>query len=343
MKRSTLLLVTISIIGSVLTQTSGANATVKSGAKCTKLNQRITTSSRSIYQCKRSGKSLAWTYIGKAPAPKPVATVLWREEFNESADTAPSDSNWTPLIGDGQEQLGLYSYGTGELENNAAEAAATDGNGNMVVTTTKTNGRWTSARYWTQGKVNFKYGKLEARIKMPVGSFNWPAFWMLGSNYAPPNQTFGTTAWPMSGEIDIAEGLQGNTSYSSTIHANVVNKTNPWNYGGGLSAPANLSNPWSAYHTYGLVWKPNMIAFTVDGQEIVRNTFNGRFVTQSIGGMDFNLFDSGGVWPFNKPFFAIFNNAVQPGAGSVEDGTTSKMYIDWIRYSKYAGYGAVSH
>jgi beta-glucanase (GH16 family) len=246
------------------------------------------------------------------------------------------------LLGDGNEQLGLWRFGTGELEWNVPEAAATDGKGNMVITTTKSGGQWTSARYWTQGKVNFKYGKIEARIKMPAGSYNWPAFWMLGSNYSPPNQSFGTTGWPMSGEIDIAEGLHGNVDYSSTIHANVKDTTNPWNWGGGLSAASNLQNPSNGYHTFGMLWKPNMIAFTVDGREIVRNTFNGGFVSQTVGGMEYNLFNSEGVWPFNKPFFLILNNAVQPNAGDEPNGTTSKMSVDWIRYSTYSGYGALN-
>ncbi|NBU85442.1 MAG: glycoside hydrolase family 16 protein [Actinobacteria bacterium] len=342
MKRPVFLFISLAILCSLLTQTSNASTTVKSGAKCTKLNQKVTTATRSIYQCRKLGKKLVWRYIGKAPAPKPTSQMLWSEEFNGSAGSQPSDSNWTSLLGDGNEQLGLWRFGTGELEWNLPEAAATDGKGNMVITTTKSGGQWTSARYWTQGKVNFRYGKIEARIKMPTGSFNWPAFWMLGSNYSPPNQSFGTTGWPMSGEIDIAEGLWGNTDYRSTIHANVINTSTPWNGGGGLTAASNLDNPSSGYHTFGMLWKPNMIAFTVDGQEIVRNTFNGTFVTQSSGGIAFNSFNSNGVWPFNKPFFLILNNAVDPNASGQPNGTTAKMSVDWIRYSSYAGYGTVN-
>ena len=342
MRRSIYFLISLALLSVVLVQTPQANATVKNGAKCTKVNQKVTTSTRSIYQCRKLGKKLVWRYSGKAPAPKPTSQLLWSEEFNGASGIQPSASRWTSLLGDGNEQLGLWRFGTGELEWNVPEAAATDGNGNLVITTTKTAGQWTSARYWTQGKVNFKYGKIEARIKMPVGSFNWPAFWMLGSNYSPPNQSFGTTGWPMSGEIDIAEGLNGNVDYSSTIHANVKNTTSPWNWGGGLTAASNLENPSSGYHTFGMLWKPNVIAFTVDGQEIARNTFDGQFVLQSAGGMDLNFFHSEGVWPFNKPFFLILNNAVQPNAGNEPNGTKSKMSVDWIRYSTYSGYGTLN-
>lgn len=342
MKRPTFLFISLAVVCSLLTQTSNASTTVKRGAKCTKINQKVTTATRSVYQCRRSGKKLTWRYIGKAPAPKPTAQVLWSEEFNGPSGSQPSDANWTSLLGDGSAQLGLWRFGTGELEWNLPEAAATDGKGNMVITTRKSGGQWTSARYWTQGKVNFKYGKIEARIKMPTGSHNWPAFWMLGSNYSPPNGSFGTTGWPMSGEIDIAEGLGGNTDFRSTIHANVINTSTPWNGGGGLTAASNLTNPSAGYHTFGMLWKPNMIAFTVDGVEIARNTFDGQFVLQSAGGMDLNFFNSEGVWPFNKPFFLILNNAVDPNAKGEPNGTTSKMSVDWIRYSTYSGYGSLN-
>lgn len=325
-----------------LAQTTGVYAKVKSGAKCTKAYQKVTTGTRNMYQCRKSGKLLVWRYIGKAPAPKPQEKLLWSQEFNGTSGSQPDASSWTSLLGDGNDQLGLWRFGTGELEWNVPEAAATDGKGNMVITTTKTDGQWTSARYWTQGKVNFKYGKIEARIKMPAGSFNWPAFWMLGSNYSPPNNSFGTTGWPMSGEIDIAEGLGGNTDYRSTIHANNKDKTTPWNWGGGLSAESNLTNASGGYHTFGMLWKPNMIAFTLDGNEIVRNTFTGKYVSQTIGGMEYNLFNSEGVWPFNKPFFLILNNAVDPNASGQPNGTTAQMSVDWIRYSTYSGYGTLN-
>ena len=343
MKRQFLLFHSLVIAFSALTQTSQATINVKNGAKCTKINQKVTTSTGSIFQCRKNGKKLTWKYIGKKPGPKPTVKYLWHEEFNESSGSQPSDAYWRSLLGDGNQQLGLWRFGTGELEWNLPEAAATDGKGNMVITTTKTDGQWTSARYWTQGKVNFKYGKIETRIKIPEGSWNWPAFWMLGSNYSPPNNSFGTTGWPMSGEIDIAEGLGGNTNFRSTIHANVIRTNTPWNGGGGLSADSNLINPSAGYHTFGMLWKPNMIAFTLDGQEFVRNTFNGSFVMQAAGGMEYNLFNSGGIWPFNKPFFLILNNAVEPNAGDEPNGTNSYMNVDWIRYSTYEGYGTVSN
>ena len=146
---------------SCIFQATQANASVKSGAKCTKVYQKVTTASRSIYQCRRMGKKLVWKYIGKAPAVKPVVKTIWAEEFNSGNGTLPSGDHWTSLLGDGNEQLGLWRFGTGELEWNDPEAAATDGKGNLVISTLKSSGRWTSARYWIR----------KARITPPI----WPS------------------------------------------------------------------------------------------------------------------------------------------------------------------------
>ena len=117
----------------------------------------------------------------------PTPGLLWVQDFNESAGTLPSAKYFTGLSGNGCQELGLCNYGTGEKELNDPAAAKTDGAGNLVISTQKYNNVWSSARIWTAQKLAFQYGKLEIRAKMPAGNFNWPAIWMLGNNYAPPN------------------------------------------------------------------------------------------------------------------------------------------------------------
>src|SRR5690606_25875298 len=57
----------------------------------------------------------------------------------------------------------------------------------------------TSGRINSQKKQFFKYGKIEASIKLPkTANGLWPAFWMMGNDYA-------TVGWPACGEIDILE------------------------------------------------------------------------------------------------------------------------------------------
>ena len=55
-----------------------------------------------------------------------------------------------------------------------------------------------SARLRSANSFAFTYGKVEARAKLPLGDWLWPAIWML-----PLKQEYGL--WPTSGEIDIME------------------------------------------------------------------------------------------------------------------------------------------
>ena len=276
------------------------------------------------------------------PTPTPTSTFLWSAEFNDTAGTKPDATVWTPLIGNGYAQLGFYNYGTGEIESNSADAAATDGQGNLAITTVKQGGIWTSARIWTQGKLSFQYGKIEARIKMPVGSFNWPAFWMLGSNYLFPNNKVGSVPWPNSGEIDIAEGMQSNQIDQATLHANNMGTNNDWNGGAGLTSYAPLSNISADFHTYGMLWEPNSISFTLDGVVFAKDTYRDGRVYQSLNGGADQQTTINGDWPFNKPFFMILDNAIMAGTNA-PDGSSSQMLIDWIHYSTYNGIGTIAH
>jgi hypothetical protein len=52
------------------------------------------------------------------------------------------------------------------------------------------------------------------------------------------------------------------------------------------------------------------------------------------------------IWPGNKPYFLILNNAVGPIGGGFGgfwgNWTTSKTYIDYVRVYKLDGYGTVN-
>ena len=56
---------------------------------------------------------------------------------------------------------------------------------------------------------NFKYGKVEARIKTLDGEGFWPAFWLLPKN----------GQWPCDGEIDIMEQWGRDTPTDETTGA----------------------------------------------------------------------------------------------------------------------------
>ncbi|XP_023340736.1 beta-1,3-glucan-binding protein isoform X3 [Eurytemora carolleeae] len=132
------------------------------------------------------------------------------------------------------------------------------------------SGRLRSAKSFT-----FMYGKVEARARLPVGDWLWPAIWLL-----PVKSKYGQ--WPASGEIDIMES-RGNLEYSKDgmdIGVNQFGST--LQFGGGYplngyeKAHCDYNLPGGAgfhedFHTFGLDWTPTYLAFSIDGVGYCKN------------------------------------------------------------------------
>ena len=120
-------------------------------------------------------------------------TLVWQENFDS---TTVNPTTWTYDFGDGCERA-ICGWGNQELEyyTSRPENARIE-SGSLVIEARKETflGKpFTSARLKTEGRMHFKYGTVEARIKLPnLTKGLWPAFWTLG--------TVGGT-WPSIGEI----------------------------------------------------------------------------------------------------------------------------------------------
>lgn len=235
--------------------------------------------------------------------------LVWRDEFNDNAGELPNASNWTF-------DIGASGWGNQELQyyTNRPENVQHDGNGNLVITALKENyngSQYTSARIKSQGLQEFKYGRIEARLKTPYGPGIWPAFWMLGSN-------INTVSWPQCGEIDIME-LKG--QYPSIIYGTIHGP----GYAGGnsITKPYGLQNGRfdNDYHLFAVEWNENCIDFFVDNflyQRIDRNEVSGQ-------------------WVFDQSFFMLFNIAVggnYVGYPTIQTPFPQKMTIDYVRVYK---------
>jgi beta-glucanase (GH16 family) len=278
----------------------------------------------------------------KAEAEKPkiqglvIGKLLWGDDFAGQAGSQASSTSWTPRFC-GQ----AASNGGGTCHNNEQqyyipEAIAQDGSaaGNLIITTKRISQppknagicyvglcSFTSGRLDTQGKISFKYGFIEARIKMPVGSGNWPAFWMLGDNI---NQV----GWPYSGEMDIVE-IHSDRPTITTSATHFSTTDTPSTCCGNarfvfdeVAVGVDVS---SDFHTYAIAWLPNSISYYFDGR-LVGNTTPSRV---------------SGKWVFNEKFFLILNNAVGSFGGSWSNLQSSTMSIDWVRSYQLNGYGEV--
>ena len=261
---------------------------------------------------------------GSAPGARAQTyNLVWSDEFNAAAGTYPDSTKWTY-------DTGNSGFGNPEIEDyctpgsSAAPCVASqpnayqDGNGNLVIQARKdSSGNWTSARLKTQGKYQFTYGRIEARMKLPVGDGFWPAFWMLGAN-------INSVGWPQCGEDDIMEWVQSYTptTTSSTTHGP--------GYSGGSGIGARYTFPNggriddAGYHTYGLTWSPNLLQYYRDSPSNVFLTITPSSIP------------SGDQWVYNNsPFFLLLNLAI--GNGGFPGGTdgttpsTATMLGDYVR------------
>ncbi|RLW70104.1 MAG: hypothetical protein B6D68_01280, partial [spirochete symbiont of Stewartia floridana] len=170
---------------------------------------------------------------------------------------------------------------------------------------------YTSARLLTQGLQSWTYGRIEARIKLPIGKGIWPAFWMLGSN-------IDAVAWPACGEIDIMEYKgQEPGKVHGTIHYGA-----PHVYAGKEYSLPDGKKFSDDFHVFAIEWRSGEICWYVDGV---------KYSTQRKWSSSVGDYPS----PFDKPFFILLNLAVGGNfVGGAPDGSTQfpqKMYVDWVR------------
>jgi len=243
--------------------------------------------------------------------------LTFKDEFNGPNGAAVDAAKWTL-------ETGGWGWGNQELEyyTNSTQNAYMDGAGSLVIKAVKLTPplalscwygpcQYTSARLITKGKFEQKYGKFEARIKVPHGQGMWPAFWMLGNN-------IDTAGWPACGEIDIMENIgREPTIVHSTIHGP--------GYSGGnaISSSFSLANnvPFADdFHIYSTEWSENRISFYVDG--ILYKTITPADLPQ------------GANWVFDRQFFMILNFAVGGVWPGSPDGTSvfpQTMTVDYVR------------
>ncbi|NNF53950.1 MAG: family 16 glycosylhydrolase [Acidimicrobiales bacterium] len=245
-------------------------------------------------------------------------TLAWADEFNEPAGTPPNPANWAYELGDTTPD-GKNGWGNEELQYYTDDPAnaATDGNGNLVITLDEADGtqecyygpcEFESARLLTQNKAEFAYGRIESRLQVPDGGPGlWPAFWSLGTDitYNP---------WPGAGEIDFME-------YVSRLPNEIFGTIHGPGYSGGGSFGGiyDFGEPVSDdYHTFVVEWEPDLITWYVDGIQYHQAT----------------PADVPGPWVFEKPFFLLLNFAIGGNFGGAIDPTNvypQQYAIDYVR------------
>lgn len=243
--------------------------------------------------------------------------LVWSDEFNGPAGSAVDSSKWVTESGGngwGNQELEYY---TTRIEN----AVQQDGNLVIKVRKEKYTGSdgvthdYTSARLKTESKFSQKYGRFEARIKIPYGQGIWPAFWMMGDDIEKKG-------WPECGEIDIMENIGKEPALvHGTIHGP--------GYSGakGISASFELTGGQrfaDDFHVFAVEWEPKAIRFYVDDH---------LYATRTPADLP-----KGAKWVYKHPFFVLLNVAVGGGWPGNPDSSTvfpQTMLVDYVRIYRH--------
>jgi beta-glucanase (GH16 family) len=273
--------------------------------------------------------------VDTTPTSYPGYALAWSDEFD--GDTVNTD-NWGFDIGNGEN-----GWGNGELQYYREENASVE-DGLLIIEATKhqpildlgdnITARYTSSKLKSEGKVEFKYGRVDIRAVVAKGQGMWSAGWMLG--LAGQDEDGVDIAWPYRGEIDIFDtigGTRGGVPQEGMIVNNMY-----WNGNGAdpstVYSPSNINdNDASAvrindsnegttfsntFHTFSLVWDDENIEFLLDGERT-------KLIDISEGAL---------AETYNNPFYLILNVAIG-GAwpGSPDETTTypDGMLVDYVR------------
>ena len=224
--------------------------------------------------------------------------LVWNDEFYGNA--VGTDWTW---------EVQPAGWVNNELQNYVKDdKVASVSNGTLKINLIDDGGTIKSARLYARRSTGWKYGYIEARIKLPKGKGTWPAFWMMPVNYK---------SWPADGEIDIMEevGYDPNMIVS-TIHCNKYNNTGT----AVESARRKVDTAQSDFHVYAMEWTSSYMTFYVDGSKLLTYNNDG-------SGKD--------AWPFDAEFYPILNLAWGGAWGGLQGTDPSclpaTMEVDYVR------------
>ena len=234
--------------------------------------------------------------VSETPSKDQFTNLVWSDDFDYTGAIDPD--KWTHEVREQWYNNEVQST-TSSLDNSKVE------DGKLKITAIKkSNGDYTSARIRTYKKLDFTYGRIDVKAKMPSKTNGvWPAIWLLGSNYE-------SIDWPACGEIDIQEYAHTNSfNVQSTVHQ-------PEGYGGQGDSHVSYdyNNIADEFHVYSLVWTKEALTFYVDDKP-------------------HHMVGNSCALPFNWDFYLILNFAMGGDMGGDIDSsfTSDSMEIDYVK------------
>lgn len=307
-----------------LIDASGQNSstpTQTSNATSSKINSSTASSSTQISSVANSSKPTSSAATSSASYDGKVGrSLVWSEEFDGSSLDTKTKWQFAQTMGASDR------YYTND-KNHVSVAE-----GKLILTAKSySNMFFKNIKYslpqglTTMDRMEFTYGYLEMRAKVPFRRGAWPSFWMKSSGKDRRNGTNKYLA-----EVDIFEVFANGSTLDSTLHKWKWNSTGTtvtnhvqWQetYGSFNRTYTfkNSSNLNNEYHLYALEWTPQYMAFFVDGVQYAKLP-----ITQSY---DFGKSALPGMDGFHEPFYIIMNNELITNPGNYD---SSWMKSSWI-------------
>ena len=206
----------------------------------------------------------------------PSAGKTWSLNFSEEfSGTAVDLNKWTTCFSWAWDYANCtYSFNNGKEDYRSSQVRYSNGTAKLVAE--PSGSKYISGLLSTTNKPNsltggvqgpslykFKYGYVEARLKLPPQKGFFSAFWLLPTSTAASGYSY-----PY--EVDILENLGGgDTPLFQTIH--YAGRGTSWSpYPSGNCSPS--VDPFTGFHTYGVDWQASYLDFYIDGKKCGRFT-----------------------------------------------------------------------
>lgn len=200
------------------------------------------------------------------------SNLAWSDEFSGSElSVSPGGfgGGWWAMMGggggnpDGKNWLYDMEQRNHELGRMSGADNLSVSNGCMWINLRRENRdrfEFTSSAIRSNGKVAFRFGRCEARLKLTKQRGAWPGFWMMGS----------TGMWPNCGELDVMEQPAGGEWMTGTLH--IPNPKERWAtiQNSAPVSPSDGVHFGDGFHRFGVIVTEREIVWYLDERIFLR-------------------------------------------------------------------------
>ena len=197
----------------------------------------------------------------------------------------------------------------------------------------------------TKKSMNYQYGYLELRARLPYTQGTWPGFWNMTDTINSLAKDINRTIGNFDVEIDIYEIFGSYDTATPNIHKWGSKHT---------QFPGSLKNRYrfedithlrDEFHVYGYLWTEDEISMYVDGEKYQTFDLNYNYDGDPTTGMDgfhrwqYIIINASNIHsPLNT---GIDNTDMKADNGSIPSDFPFESEFDWIRLYQIPGTGGI--